>query len=147
MAFAPKGGVLLSGLDRPVVAVGFSADSRRVIVTSTNDQPTVWDAATGQPVVGSADTITPDRTVANPVVAQLRKEAGVTSVTVSPDGRRVVTGSSDGSVKVWDTSRGQYLLTLEGHTAAVTAVRFSPDGRTLATADQAGGVRIWAASR
>ena len=39
------------------------------------------------------------------------------SVAFSPDGKRIVTGSVQNTVKVWDAETGQEILTLKGHTA------------------------------
>ena len=47
----------------------------------------------------------------------------------SPDGRRIVSGSSDGTGKVWDATTGQETLTLKGHKGWVSSVAFSPNGR------------------
>jgi predicted NACHT family NTPase len=55
-------------------------------------------------------------------------------VCFSPDGRRLATASFDQTVKVWDSTRSQELLTLKGHTAPVFGVCFSPDGTRLASA-------------
>ena len=40
----------------------------------------------------------------------------VTSVSFSPDGSRIVTGSDDRTAKVWDARTGTALLELKGHT-------------------------------
>ncbi|MGY3521005.1 hypothetical protein ACVMYR_32400 [Micromonospora sp. PTRAS2] len=53
---------------------------------------------------------------------------------------------SDGSVWMWDTTTGQQLRELVGHTDAVSAAAVSPDGAWLATGDDDGSVRIWDAA-
>jgi len=53
---------------------------------------------------------------------------GVSSVAFSPDGSRIVSGSSGAAVKVWDVSSGEEILTLGGHSDSVHSVAFSPDG-------------------
>ena len=58
----------------------------------------------------------------------------VTSVAFSPNGKRIVSGSDDNTVKVWDADRGTELLTLKGHTDRVTSVAYSPDGERILTA-------------
>jgi WD40 repeat protein len=69
--------------------------------------------------------------------------ARVTCLAFSPDGRRLASGSEDLTVKVWETSGGQELLTLPGPGYFVTEVAFSPDGNRLAAADRAGNVKVW----
>jgi WD40 repeat protein len=56
----------------------------------------------------------------------------VNAVAVSPDGRFIVSGSSDDrTVKVWELESGRLLRSLEGHTDWVWAVAVSPDGRFI----------------
>jgi WD40 repeat protein len=52
-------------------------------------------------------------------------------VAFSPDGRRIVSGGWDTTLKVWDAESGQETLTLKGHTGIVRSVSFSPDGRRI----------------
>ncbi|KAL2048193.1 hypothetical protein N7G274_000104 [Stereocaulon virgatum] len=53
----------------------------------------------------------------------------VSSVAFSPDGKQVVSGSDDGTVRLWDSVTGAALQTLEGHSDNVSSVAFSPGGR------------------
>ncbi len=61
-------------------------------------------------------------------------ESYVRSVAFSLDGKTLVSGSSDKSVKLWDVASRQDLATLKGHEDYVWSVAFSPDGKTLASA-------------
>jgi DNA-binding beta-propeller fold protein YncE len=64
------------------------------------------------------------------------------SVAFSPDGERILTGSSDNTAKVWDAQSGKELLGLIGHSGSVHSVAFSPDGTRIVT----GGdktARVW----
>ncbi len=63
----------------------------------------------------------------------LGHKGAVWSVAFSPDGKHLVSGGQDGTVKVWDAATGQELLTLKGHTSPVRSVAFSPDGNRIAT--------------
>jgi hypothetical protein len=54
----------------------------------------------------------------------------VDSVAFSPDGRTVLSGSLDSTLKLWSLE-GELLRTFEGHGDRVASVAFSPDGRTL----------------
>lgn len=55
--------------------------------------------------------------------------SSVSSVTFSPDGKQVVSGSYDNTVRLWDAVMGAALQTLEGHSSSVSSVAFSPGGK------------------
>ena len=57
----------------------------------------------------------------------------VFSVSFSPDGTKVASGSDDMTVKLWDVTSGECLQTLEGHSNYVNSVSFSPDGTKVAS--------------
>src|SRR5205807_1776258 len=61
----------------------------------------------------------------------------------SPDGRLLLTGGDDGTLKLWDTASSRELLTLRGNSAQITAAAFSPDGKKLATLDAFNNLRVW----
>jgi WD40 repeat protein/serine/threonine protein kinase len=62
----------------------------------------------------------------------------------SPDGKRMVTGSTDKTAIVWDASDGAMLFPpLSGHKNFVTVARFSPDGERIATAGLDVEALIW----
>ncbi|MBW4492501.1 MAG: AAA-like domain-containing protein [Oscillatoria princeps RMCB-10] len=65
----------------------------------------------------------------------------VESVCFSPDGRKLATGSHDGTVRLWDLLGNP--ITLKGHKDWVTSVCFSPNGKFLATGSYDGTVRLW----
>jgi WD40 repeat protein len=52
----------------------------------------------------------------------------VTSVSWSPDGSQIAFGSDDKTVRVWDSSTGAVLSTLEEHSGGVTSVSWSHGG-------------------
>ena len=71
------------------------------------------------------------------------------AVAVFPDGRRVVSGGKDGSVRVWDVGSGECVCILEGHADSVAVF---PDGRRVVSSGRgrlvSGGfedglVRVW----
>lgn len=68
---------------------------------------------------------------------------GIRALDVSSDGRLMVTGSYDLTIRLWDTGTHALLHTLIGHEAPVRCVAFSPDGKTLASASWDGTVRLW----
>jgi len=67
----------------------------------------------------------------------------VMSVAFSPDGKRVVSGSWDDTIKIWDTETGQEITTLKGHSREVTSVAFSPDGKQIVSGSEDKTLKIW----
>ncbi len=59
---------------------------------------------------------------------------GVTSVSFSPDGKTVVSGSFDGTIKLWDAATGSLRRTISAQPGMVSSIAVSPDGKTLAGA-------------
>ena len=77
-------------------------------------------------------------------LAQITLEhgSGVTSVTFSPDGTILASGSRDGTVKLWNVENHENIATLGGHRDNVTSVAFSPDA-ILASGSRDGTVKLW----
>ena len=74
-------------------------------------------------------------------------ESGVSSVALSPDGKRLVTGGYDKAIKIWNIATGKELFALSGaHEGAVSCVAFSPDGRQIVSGDGSGEIKVWDAA-
>ncbi|HEY6333657.1 MAG TPA: GTP-binding protein, partial [Blastocatellia bacterium] len=67
----------------------------------------------------------------------------VRSVAWSGDGRRIASGSSDNTVRIWDSESGEMVRVLEGHRTWVRSVAWSGDGRRIASGSADNTVRIW----
>jgi WD40 repeat protein len=81
-------------------------------------------------------------------VATLRGHGSyVWSVTFSPDGKFLASGSMDWTVKVWEAGSWREVATLEGHEYSVQSVSFSPDGKFLASGSKDKTVKVWAVGR
>jgi WD40 repeat protein len=64
---------------------------------------------------------------------------GVTSVAFSPDGKRLASADTGGTVKVWDADKGKEIFSLTG--APVGSVAWSPDGKRILSAGLE--LKIW----
>jgi WD40 repeat protein/tRNA A-37 threonylcarbamoyl transferase component Bud32 len=67
----------------------------------------------------------------------------VPSITFSPDGRTLASGSHDKTIKLWDVHSQREIATLTGHSDIVISVAFSPDGQTLASGSWDNTIKLW----
>jgi len=67
----------------------------------------------------------------------------VSGVAWSPDGKRILSTSWDGTSRIWDSRTGTSLATLKGHEGALIAGVWSPDGSRIATAGSDNSIRVW----
>jgi WD40 repeat protein len=68
----------------------------------------------------------------------------VSSVAYSPDGRHIISGSRDSTIRIWDAEAGSTVgKPLEGHTSWVSSVAYSPDGRHIISGSGDNTIRIW----
>ena len=70
----------------------------------------------------------------------------VSSVAFSPDGQRVLSGSTDKSVRLWDAASGALIREFKGHSDTVNSVAFSPDGQRVLSGSYDNSVRLWDAA-
>ena len=80
------------------------------------------------------------------ILPQIAHSLGVLSVAFSADGARVVSGSYDKTVKLWDAATGAQLRTFEGHADRVTSVAFSPDGTKVLSGSEDKTLKLWDAA-
>src|SRR5258706_4636953 len=70
--------------------------------------------------------------------------APVWSVIYLPNGSRVVTGSPDKTIRIWDVESGAIVgEPLTGHDEGVTSVAYSPDGQYIISGSFDRTIRIW----
>ena len=129
----------LEGHTEWVLSVAFSPDGARVVssagrLTTSGEAiaALVWDASSGQRLL-----------------ALKGHEKMVWSARFSPDGRWIVTGSNDGTARIWDAASGQERSAFRSAAitgadpGAVTAVAFSPDGQWIVTGHWMKVAVIW----
>jgi WD40 repeat protein len=140
-------GVALAVQGSGSTGVTFSPDGRLIASADTAGDVQVWNATSGRLALDLHSGSPGAGTVS------VYREAVGEDVAFSPDGRLVVSGSSDGYVRIWEVATGSPV----GHPIAVdppgggqtgldpgvTAVAFSPGSGLLAAVGGSGYVRFW----
>lgn len=70
-------------------------------------------------------------------------EGSVNAVTVTPNGKYIVSGSSDKTIRIWDVENGAQIMILEGHEKDVNAVAVDKDGKYIISGSSDKTIRIW----
>ncbi|MBE8516423.1 hypothetical protein ILP97_02645 [Amycolatopsis sp. H6(2020)] len=117
-----------SWLSSPV----FSSDGRRIAVVG-DEGLWVWDW--GQVLAGGAQPVLLRRSTDRP--------SSRGKIALSSDGRRVASGNSDGTVRIWNAAGDDQPTVLRGHDGRVSDVAFSRDGKWLASGGEDGTIRLW----
>jgi WD40 repeat protein/serine/threonine protein kinase len=144
----------------------------RYALTRQETRYRLWDLTTGPEVASFAlgengETVFPDPA---PALSKAHQEAlrklheellrvlgfrrhqedrhgPVTAVAFSPNGELALSGTGDGTLRLWDEASGRCVRTVQGHERAVTAAAFSPCGGRVLTGGQDGTVRVWDPAR
>jgi len=146
----------------PVIAAGpDDAEIARLVKQIGSDKYKERQAAMkrlteiGEPALTALDKVT------TPLEARLRAEAvitaiekdlqrrlightgGVVTISVSADGKCLLTGGSDNTLRLWDAATGKCLRVFDGHTGNVRGAALAPDGKRILSAGDDSTVRLW----
>jgi len=69
-------------------------------------------------------------------------EKAITALVVTPDGKTLISGSADHTLKVWSIAGGAQ-GTLKGHGGEITALAISADGNTLISSSRDTEIKLW----
>lgn len=156
-----------SGRPRGITSLAIDASGSRLLATTTNSIIHMYDTrwcATRRDSSGTATAAaSPARAAASSragggdggaseSVAQFsghRVDSFYVKTCFSPDGRHILSGSSDSGVYVWEAARPSVPpVVLWGHATEVTAVAWCPaDFNTLVSASDDAALRVWRVDR
>jgi WD40 repeat protein len=154
-----KTGEVFAKLDHgdTVRRIAFSKDGRFVVTASEDTTARIWDATSREwdadykvwkgKLLATLGTMPPYDDLTCSVHGDDETKPGHTdavwSAAFSPDGRRVITASDDGTARLWDVGRGEQIAVLAGHDDAVISASFSPDGKRIVSASRDTTARVW----
>jgi len=138
----------------------FSADGRRIL-SSGYGRYSLWETATGKLIREFGDgnhygVLSPDGQYLllrgqsyhtcdlwDAVIGRpIRKFEGGFNV-FSPDGRFILSGSHDLTVKLWEVATGREIHAFPGHSGPVSSLVFSPDGQFALSGSHDHTLRLW----
>jgi WD40 repeat protein len=100
---------------------------QRIITCSYDGSLRVWNLQTGQQIGDDWRD----------------GESDVNTIALSLDGKKVVSGSDDAAVRLWDVDMGKVIAKWTGHNSRVWNIRWNRDGRRVVSGGDGGTVRVW----
>ena len=94
-------------------------------------------------IIQTQSTYTPNAQNWRCVYTLKEDSDAVNCVAISADGQTLVSGSADGTIRIWNLNTGTQLRTLEAHSDAVNCLAIAPDGQTFASGSSDKNIKIW----
>jgi WD40 repeat protein len=137
-----RAGPPFTGHDGPVYAAAFSPDGKHVATGGYDNQILLYKPDDLRPF--DYEKLSSGETNPPPSFRAFKGHTGpVRAVRFSPDGTRLLSGSDDHTIRVWDVESGDLLKTLRGHAGWVRSCEFTPDGHWIVSGSHDNTARLW----
>lgn len=93
------------------------------------------------------DELTPPEEFTGRGTPEIRVPLGhsgeISALVFTPDSKKLITGSTDGGIRIWSTADRMEVQNLPGHFGRITDLKLTPDGRILGSTSWDGSVKLW----
>ncbi len=117
-----------------VLAVAFSPDNTMLALGDISGNICLWQTAADREDWFALE---------QPYLTLREHSGGVMSLAWHPDGRKLLSGSDDYTLKLWDGQTGTCLRTFQGHQKDVWDVAWNPDGTMIASSSSDRTIKLW----
>lgn len=137
-------GAPFTGHQGPVYAAAFSSDGVSVVTGGYDKRVLVWQPDDVRPydfkqIASKNGSVIPP--------AKFRSLDGhqgpVRAVAFSQDGTRIISGSQDNTIRLWNADGGQLLKSFRGHDGAIRAVAFAESDQIILSGSHDNSIRKW----
>ncbi len=129
----------LTGHSDSVSAVAVTPNGKYVISGSWDNTLKVWNLETGKGIFSFIKNLITRRQL----FTLTGHSDSVSAVAVTPNGKYVISGSWDNTLKVWNLETGQEKFTLAGHSHRVDAVAVTPNGKYVISGSWDNTLKVW----
>jgi WD40 repeat protein len=137
----------LRGHQDTINSIVFASDGRHLVTCSDDNTIRIWEVPArtfSRFESDEGDKVYRELNTDEDTPVIRGHEARVSSVDISPDGRRLVSGSWDRTVRRWDMASGEQVLpAMLGHEDDVVFVQFSTDGMRVVSCSCDKTIRVW----
>lgn len=126
------------GHEKGITKVAIFSDNSRIASASSDKTIKIWNIDSGKIIKTFVDKyVVGGKELENYSVGE------VTSLSIDPSGKRIVSGNADNKVKIWDVDSGNIMATMRGHMDVVSDVVFNKIGTKIASVSWDKSIKIW----
>ena len=127
-----------------IQSLAISSDNKYIVSVDSNDTIKLWDLQTGEylKTYNYNNNMYLFASIIGTIPLDSFKEC-FTSLAISSDNKHIISGNSNGIIKLWDLQTGEYLKTLGQHNDSIQSLAISSDNKYIVFKSIDKTIRIW----